>query len=358
MLDRALDGVRVIDFSTLLPGPFFTRCLLDLGATVVKVERPPHGDPMREMSLATYRYLNDGKEVALIDVKNRSGRAEAEALIAGADVVVEGFRPGVMNRLGLGYRDVVRSTPGIVYVSITGYGQQGPHSDERGHELNYSALAGMLALLPGDGRRPALPPPVPIGDLSSGLYALSGTLAALLRRNATGRGTRLDVAISDCIAHWVNIPASNFRSTGLLTIEAQRHATFNKPGYGVFVTRQGDWVAISALEDPVWERLVGALRLDPDLARRDRRARLENGEKINQLIGNVVADMETADVLDRLSAGDVPATVVVAPLDATSTEHARRRDLVEEVAGQPIVRFPVKSVASELTDEITDGGQH
>ena len=199
-----LSEVSVLDLSIWRPGPYATSLLVGLGADVVKVE-PPGGDPMRHYP-ELFESVNAGKRSIMLDLKepDGAGRRRALELAAEADVIVEGFRPGVMARLGLGEAAVRALNSGVVYCSISGYGQQGPLAVAPGHDLNYQAWAGALA--PDGGA--AVMPPLPLADLASGMTAAFGICAALLGRGAGGPGTYLDISMTDVMATWTGSASS------------------------------------------------------------------------------------------------------------------------------------------------------
>ena len=198
----ALAGVRVLDFSTLLPGPLATLLLAECGAEVIKIE-PSGGENMRHYEphfdgeSAMFAQLNRGKRSLMLDLKREPDRERLAPLLARADILVEQFRPGVMERLGLGYAAVREVNPRVVYCSMTGYGQTGPRAQKAGHDLNYLAEAGLLSLAAGTDGTPSMPP-APIADVAGGSYAgLINILLALHRRERTGTGCHLDIAMAD-----------------------------------------------------------------------------------------------------------------------------------------------------------------
>ncbi|HEY0194251.1 MAG TPA: CoA transferase, partial [Kofleriaceae bacterium] len=202
-LADALDGVRVLDLSRLLPGPFLTMILADLGADVVKVEDPKLGDYMRNFPPAkggmSGRYLavNRGKRSIVLDLKAPAGRNALLRMAARADVVVESFRPGVLDKLGVGYAALAAANPGIIVCSISGFGQTGPYVDRAGHDVGYQALAGVLAMGGEAGGAPWMPG-VQLADLAGGaLWSATAILAALVGRHRTGRGAHLDISMTE-----------------------------------------------------------------------------------------------------------------------------------------------------------------
>ncbi|OMH35329.1 CaiB/BaiF CoA-transferase family protein [Motiliproteus sp. MSK22-1] len=202
-----LEGLKVLDFSTLLPGPYATQMLADMGAEVLRVESPSRADIVREMKpqldgqSAAFHYLNRGKKSLALDLKNEASKVIVEQLIKSYDVLVEQFRPGVMDRLGLGYAQVKAVNPGIIYCSITGYGQDGPMAQSAGHDINYLSRSGISSYL---GRSDAGPVPLPIqvADISGGsMNAVTAILAALFERQHSDQGQHIDISMTDsCFA--------------------------------------------------------------------------------------------------------------------------------------------------------------
>lgn len=200
----ALAGLKVLDFSALLPGPFATMMLADLGADVLRLEAPSRPDMVRMMApiasdgnSAAHGYLNRSKRSLAVDLKSLAGVAIVKELIAEYDIVVEQFRPGVMDRLGVGYEALRAINPGIIYCSITGYGQDGPYKDRAGHDMNYLAIAGVLGY---NGRKSTGPAPiaVQVADVAGGsCHAVIGILAAVIHRASTGQGQHVDISMTD-----------------------------------------------------------------------------------------------------------------------------------------------------------------
>src|SRR5262245_22980559 len=198
-MPQPLSGIVVLDFTTLLPGPLATLMLAEAGAEVTKIERPG-GEDMRAFPpafdgvSAGFALLNRGKRSVVLDLTKDEDRQRLAPLLSGADVVVEQFRPGVMERLGLGYEGACKINPRLIYCSITGYGQQGPRAQEAGHDLNYIGNTGLLALQPGPADRPVVPPAL-VADIAVGSFpAVLNILLALRQRDQTGQGCHLDIA--------------------------------------------------------------------------------------------------------------------------------------------------------------------
>ncbi len=264
----ALAGLTVLDFSTLLPGPMATLMLADAGAEVIKIERP-QGEDMRayepfwgEIS-ANFALLNRGKRSVALDLKDPAQRARLDPLLARADILVEQFRPGVMDRLGLGYAALAGRNPRLIYCSITGYGQTGPKRDAAGHDLNYVGDAGLLALGHGDPQRPTVPPAL-IADIAGGTYpAVMNILMALRQRDATGRGCHLDIAMTENVFPFVYWAIGAALGAGQWPRSNAERVTGGSPRYRLYPTADGRIVAAAPLEEKFWAAFCDAIGLDP-----------------------------------------------------------------------------------------------
>lgn len=259
-----LDGIRILDLSRLLPGPFCTLMLADLGADVIKVEDTGAGDYIRWMPplvdeySALFHALNRNKRAVSIDLKSEAGRDVFLRLVEGADVVVESFRPGVMERLGVGYQGLEAANPGVVLCSISGYGQNGPYRERVGHDLNYMALAGVVGMTGTTDGGPAIPG-VQIGDLGGGAQnAAIAILAALLGRRGSGRGTHVDVAMFDGLVSWQAMQAARFFAGGEVPGPSGHLLNGRHPCYRLYATADS-WLAVGALEPKFWREFCDAI---------------------------------------------------------------------------------------------------
>jgi alpha-methylacyl-CoA racemase len=269
-LATALQGIRVLDLSRLLPGPFLTMVLADLGADVVKIEDPRLGDYMRQFPPSkggiSGRYLavNRGKRSIVLDLKAAAGRDALLRMAAQADVVVESFRPGVMDKLGVGYAALAQANPGIVVCSISGFGQTGPYVERAGHDLGYIALAGVLAMGGTAGGAPAMPG-VQIADLAGGaLWSATAILAALVGRHRTGKGAHLDISMTEgalalVTAELGNLDCGRHPTRGVETLNGGLAC------YAIYRTQDDRYLAVGALEPKFWLALNQAVGRPPNV---------------------------------------------------------------------------------------------
>lgn len=342
-MSAPLDGIRVVDFSELLPGPFLSQSLVEMGAEVIKIERAPHGDPLRRSSPGLFAMVNRGKSSVMLNLKAEADRERAHALITGADVMIEGFRPDVMARLGLDPAALVEQHPSLIVLSLSGYGQTGPMRKVPGHDLNYLALAGVTALC----GRPDGPPEhtfgLPVADLAGANYGLSALLAALFQRTRTDRGQWIDLSLTDCVAHWVNARRGPFSHRGIMQVAGQRFAALVRPAYGVFACADGA-IAIAALEGHFWRGLQTALPLGQfgGAAYDDPAARQAEAIAINAAIGAAIAPMLRGEALEILTRHDVPASPVLGMAETETSPHFKARNLLVETGAGPTTPFPVR----------------
>ncbi len=345
MQDLPLDGVKIIDFTTLLPGPLATLMLAEAGAEVIKVE-PPEGEAMRRSGprwgdqSALFALLNAGKSSIALDLKDEAQKARLMPLIEAADVVVEQFRPGVMERLGLGYGALAALNPRLVYCSITGYGHTGPLSDRAGHDLNYLGESGVLALNPGPPGAPHLPPLL-AADIAGGSYpAVINILLALMRRERTGQGERLDVAMSE-----------NMLPFGFWALaEGEAGARWPEPGghvfsgararYQLYATADGAVVAVAALEDKFWAAFCEAVGLPRAL--RDDAA---GGRATIAEVGRIIAGRDGAHWERLFGEADCCCSVIKTLEQAVRSPQFRARGLFDyrlsASGAEPIAALPL-----------------
>lgn len=270
----ALSGIRVLDLSRLLPGPFCSMILADFGAEVIKVEEPVEGDYMRRISPlvqqegAIFLAVNRNKKSLSLNLKTEAGRRIFLELVRTADVLLEGFRPGVMARLELDPQVVQDVNPRLVYCSLSGFGQTGPYRQRAGHDLNYVALGGVLELLNTDKGPPSVPG-VQLADLCGGLWAALSITLALLARERTGAGQYLDVSMLDSVVSLLTMPVALHFLDSDNRGESYSDPTQGQSNYNVYRTRDGRYVALGALESKFWHAFCRAVSREDWIAPQD-----------------------------------------------------------------------------------------
>jgi alpha-methylacyl-CoA racemase len=323
---QPLKGIRVLDFSTLLPGPMATLLLAEAGAEVIKIERPGRGDEMRSYApkfgadSVNFALLNRGKRSLAIDLKAPGAVASLTPLLESADVVVEQFRPGVMDRLGLGFEALSAINPRIVYCAITGYGQHGPRANVAAHDLNYAAEAGLLSLSVDKDGAP-VPPPALIADIGGGAYpAVMNILLALRQRELTGKGCKLDIAMADNLFSFMYWALGNGLSEGRWPRPGGELVTGGSPRYNVYRTRDGRYLAAAPLEQKFWETFCELLAV-PAGMRDDAPDPVATRKAVAECVGR-----QTAAELQTLFAGqDVCCSIVVTLEEAMRDPHFAAR---------------------------------
>ena len=253
-------GLRILDLTRLLPGPLGTMLMADMGADVIKIEDPSAPDYVRAFppyvngESANYMAYNRSKRSVLLDYQTPDGRDQFLDLVKTADVVVEQFRPGHLDRLGIGYAAARAVNPRIIYVSVTGFGQTGPYAHLAGHDLNYIALAGVLDLT-GDGNSGPTVPGVQLADIAGGSYmSVVATLSALYARERTGEGQHVDVSMTDAVLPLLSVAYASYAGTGTASERGTLPLSGGLPNYGVYRCRDGKYVALGTLESKFWQK--------------------------------------------------------------------------------------------------------
>lgn len=308
-----LTGITVLDLTRVLSGPYCTMVLADLGARVIKVEHPGKGDDTRHWGppfvggeSAYFLSINRNKESVTLDFKAPGGREVLERLIARADVLVENFRPGTLDRGGFGWAPVHERFPALVYASISGYGQTGPRRDEAGYDAVMQAEGGLMSVT-GEPDRPGYRLGVAITDMVAGLYCSQGITAALLARERSGLGQRVDIGMLDTTAALLTYQAANWFTTGETPQRiGNRHATIAP--YETFTTSDGE-IVIAVGNDDIWKRFCPVVGL-PDMAANPRfttnRDRMANYEEMRPPIDRAFRTATNAEWVTRLTAAAVP----------------------------------------------------
>ncbi|MBF0268411.1 MAG: CoA transferase [Alphaproteobacteria bacterium] len=342
MVADFLAGIRVLDLSQYIPGPFATRQLADMGAEVIKIE-PPTGDPMQGFGAPDhdgisiyYKLLNAGKSVTRLDLKTPEGKQAFERMVAKADVLMESFRPGTLDKLGFPASRLQEINPGLIHCALSGFGQTGPYRLRAGHDLTYVALAGALAAQ-GTKETPVVADP-PLADHAGAQQAVSAILAALLGRARTGKGAYLDISLFEA--------ALSLNYLELAASQRPEGATAREGGlinggaayYRIYRSNDGRFLALGALEAKFWHSFCEAVGR-PDLA-----ARHSDPFPQTALIEETAAlfaSRSLADWQELLASTDCCFECVLTPGEALAHPHIRARGLVESGPGWADIRLPV-----------------
>lgn len=354
-MPSALQGLKILDLTRLLPGAFCTQLLADYGADVLKIEQPGAGDynrqfaPIHKRESGSFLLLNRNKRSVTLDLKSPEGKSIFLRLASEADVVVEGFRPGVMTRLGLDYEVLARHNPRLIYCAISGYGQTGPQAQASGHDLNYMAQTGALQLFGTPATGPIVPG-LSIADVGGGsMMAAFGILTALTARANTGTGQFVDISMADGLVSWLCYHAADYLFGGIEPRGGERPFIGQAPCYNVYRCADDRHISLGIIEEHFWHRFCDLIGR-PDF----RSQQWPTGEAALQQHGILTAvfGAETASTwAARLTAADIPASPVNSMAEAFDDPQLRHREMLLEidhpVEGRiPQLGFPIKFSAS------------
>jgi crotonobetainyl-CoA:carnitine CoA-transferase CaiB-like acyl-CoA transferase len=321
--EGALAGIRVLDLTRYIPGPYCTMLLGDLGANVVKIEEPFVGDPTRAVpppvgpDTAAHAALNRNKRSVVVDLRTEEGVAVVRRLASAADVLVESFRPGVLEKRGLGAETLRSANPRLVYCSLTGYGQGGPLAARAGHDIDYAALSGLLGTMRDGEGRPILPT-TQLADMAGGLYGAIAILAALQARERTGHGQVADVSMFQSALALMTLPLTRLLVGGAPVNELSgAYACYN-----VYRCRDGRYLAVGALEPKFWEALCRSLGRPELVGRQWESGATERRETI-EVVARVLATRARDDWVRELSAAETCVEAVMDMEESAATPHGR-----------------------------------
>lgn len=326
-----LKGIRVVDFTTLAPGPLASLILAQTGAEVIKVERPGVGDEMRIYEQAfkdngcTFSLLNAGKRSIVADLKNSDELERVRKLILESDVLLEQFRPGVMQKYGLDYQSLSEEHPSLVYCSITGFGQTGPKSDVAAHDLNYVADTGMLSLTGSEQDGPGIPPLL-AADLAAGTYpAVMNILLAIIQRQATGKGACIDVSMTDNLFPLMFWGLGLGWGSGKWPQYGNHLLTGLSPRYQIYKTKDSRFLAVAALEERFWSEFCESIGID--------KSELNEHDDVSgayRKIAEKILEKSADDWMNVFNGRDACAVVVQTLEEALEDEHYLMRGLFDK----------------------------
>jgi crotonobetainyl-CoA:carnitine CoA-transferase CaiB-like acyl-CoA transferase len=354
-----LAGIRVVDYTHFLAGPYLSRCLAGLGAEVIKVERPTAGDAGRHHAYflngqsGYFLQQNMGKKGLCVNLRDARGVKLVEELVCTADVFVENYRPGALNKLGLGYKELSKTNPGLVYCSVSAYGHTGPKASRPGFGAIAEAESGAMDLLGNLGE----PPPLfrmPIADMYAGIHGVAAICAALYGRHATGKGRHVDIALLDCMVSMHDFAVQCYTLSGGKEIPQRSGSDLPQSTvYGVFAARDGD-IVIAAQVDDAWKRLARLVGGEPLAA--DTRFHTAAGRNANnpEVLGHVhkwvAAQPSTAACLAALEAADVPAATVQRIDQVLADPQIKARDMIVEQEHPVLGKVRLANVPFKFSD--------
>ena len=363
---QALEGIKVLDFCRNAPGMFATTVLADLGADVLMIERPM--DETRaayeklvagidgeddERRHAAFNALQRNKRSLALNLKRFEAQKIFQKLAETADVVVEGFRPGVMGRLGAGYEKVRSINPRAVYCSVSGYGQDGPYSQMAGHDINYISFAGALGLIgPQDGR-PAIPLNLIADYAGGGLCGAVGILAALMAREKTGKGQYVDIAMSEGVLYMLSGLVSDLLSRGILAERGGNRLNGGAPYYNVYRTKDDKYFSIAAIEPWFWENLCRSVGLEDLLPYQD--ATGHKKAEVEQALTDTFSAKTRDEWFETLKDANISVGKVYSLEEALDDPHAQQRGMVLEIESSAIPEGKVRQVATSIHLSETPG---
>ena len=342
----ALKGVKVLDFSTLLPGPLASLFLAETGAEVIKIERPVTGDEMRlshpkwSDESVSFSMLNRGKKSLCLDLKDQSSKGILKPLIETADIIIEQFRPGVMKRLGLDYESIKKINSKIIYVSITGYGQTGPKKMVAGHDLNYIGNTGLLSLSMGTKEKPTVPPAL-IADIAGGSYpAIINILLALRKRDLHQTGSFLDISMSDNLFPFMFWALGSGFASNTWPLNSDSILSGGSPRYNIYETKDGSYIAAAPLENRFWKKFCKVIKLPKKFEDME-----DNQEKVITKIREIIILKDKDYWAHLFNEADCCCSTVKSIEEAINDNHFKIRNVFEkQIAneeGQKIPALPI-----------------
>ncbi|MGE0851513.1 MAG: CaiB/BaiF CoA transferase family protein [Hyphomicrobiaceae bacterium] len=352
-----LAGVKVLDLSQFLPGPHLTMMMADHGAEVIKIEPYQGGEPARHIGLSKgghsvwFRNTNRGKRSLRLNLKDPRGKEVLHRLCGCADVFVESFRPGVMQRLGFDYATLVKRSPRLVYCSISAFGQDGRYRDKPAHDLSVEAMAGLISVSLGQDGKPAIPA-IPAADMAASLMALSGILMALLKQRETGRGDFIDIAMHDALLAWTPNVMGPVFAEGRPPVPKDERSWGGAAFYNIYETADGQFITLGGSEHKFAENFL-AKAGRPDLALLCREAPGAKQAPVREYLGNLFRSRTLADWLAWLDGVDVCYAPVRTLKDAIDDPNAVERGmLLRDERGLEHLGVPIKFAHEPATPDL------
>ncbi|MGC2391553.1 MAG: CaiB/BaiF CoA-transferase family protein [Candidatus Acidiferrum sp.] len=329
---RPLDGIVVLDLTRFLPGAVATATLASFGAEVIKIEQPGSGDPARGIEGASWLFAetNRGKKSVALDLNNERGKKVFRKLVTTADVVIESFRPHVMNRLGIGYKDLCGLNKGLIYAALSGYGRSGPYAALAGHDINYIAMSGLLDLISPAGGMPLIPE-IQIADIAGGSsHIVIGILLALVARDKTGRGQRVDVSMTGGLDRLLSLPLAALHSFRHPLKRGKELLSGAYACYHPYRAKDGRWLVVGALEPKFWANLCRQIQCVDLIA--DQFSPVPRQRRVKNRLSRVFKTRTAEEWFDLLRSHDCCVTPVRTLQEAVADGQFHSRALGIELA--------------------------
>ena len=348
---QALEGIRILDLSRLLPGPYCTMLLADFGAEVIKIEEPGRGDYARSFPpfLKDFGYwhlqLNRNKKSVVLDLKSEEGRETFLELVKTADIVVESFRPGVLEKLGIGYVAAKAVNPRIIYCSLTGYGKKGPLAHQADHDLGYVSLAGITAMSGEADGRPAIPG-VLMADMNASMAAGMAIMIALHHAQRTGEGQEIDISLYNVAMTLMPGAASLYFGSGFIAERGNNWLTGANPNYNIYATKDGRYLSVGCLEKKFWINLCQALERTDLIEKIDDE---KNYSYLKKELSNEFSRRTLKEWQELLACRDTCVTPVLNFSEAVASEQTKANEMVLAVHDEEIGDYQQLGFAMKLS---------
>ena len=348
---QALDGIRILDLSRLLPGPYCTMLLADFGAEVIKIEEPGRGDYARSFPpfLKDFGYwhlqLNRNKKSVVLDLKSEEGRKDFLALVRTADVVVESFRPGVLAKLGIDYATAKAVNPRIIYCSLTGYGKKGPLAQQADHDIGYVSLAGITAMSGEAGGRPAIPG-VLMADMNASMAAGMAIMIALHHAQRTGEGQEIDISLYNVAMTLMPGAASLYFGSGFVAERGNNWLTGKNPNYNIYATKDGRYLSVGCLEKKFWTNLCKVLERTDLIDKIDDE---KNYSYLKDELSNEFSRRTLKEWQELLAGKDACVTPVLDFAEAVAAEQTKANEMVLDVHDKELGDYKQLGFAMKLS---------
>ncbi len=355
---KPLGDLTVLDLSRVLAGPYCSMMLGDLGADVIKVERPELGDDTRHWDppsaggeAAYYLCVNRNKRSLTVNLKEAEGREIIRELARKSDILIENYKVGTLDKMGLGYEEIKKVNPGIIYCSITGFGQNGPYKDKPGYDFMIQGMGGIMSFT-GDPEGPPMKVGVAIVDITAGLFASSAILAALRHREKTGAGQYIDIALLDSVVAWLANVGSNYLISGQLP-RRFGNAHPNIVPYEPFMAEDGVYIALAVGNDPQWRKfckLAGIEELAEDPRFATNAARVNHREELIPIIREKMLDRPAEEWLKLLDENKIPCGPIKTLDKVFSDPQVLEREMVADVPHPTAESFKMAASPMKLTE--------